>query len=74
MALYAVAALVELRLSRADSVIMFVLFVAQFLLPAVPIRLAFAVIYLTIAIDILVADRRQIPSLLRVLRPRAPEV
>ena len=70
VALYAVAALVQLRLSRADSVIMFVLFVGQFLLPAVPTRLAFAVIYLTIAIDILVAERRQLPSLLRVLRPR----
>jgi cation:H+ antiporter len=68
VALYAVAALVELRLSRADSTIMLVLFVAQFLLPAAPIRLAFAVAYATIAVDILVAERRQIPPLLRVLR------
>ncbi len=72
VALYAVAALVELRLSRADSAIMFILFAGQFLLPAVPIRLAFAVIYATIAIDILVSERHQIPPLLRVLRQRAP--
>jgi hypothetical protein len=53
---------------------MVILFAGRFLLPAVPIRLAFAVIYATIAIDILVSRRHQIPPLLRVLRQRAPRV
>jgi cation:H+ antiporter len=71
VAMYAVAALVELRLSRADSSIMFALFVGQFLLPSIAIRLVFAVVYATIAVDVLVAERRRLPSLVGALRPSA---
>ena len=73
IAMYGVAALVELRLSRADSSIMFILFVGQFLLPSIAVRLLFAVVYATIAVDILVAERRRLPSLVGALRPSARE-
>jgi cation:H+ antiporter len=68
LALYAVAALVRLRVSRADATIMLALFTSQFLLPTVVTRLVLAVIYLVLAIDILVADRRQLRSLAGALR------
>jgi cation:H+ antiporter len=69
VALYAVAALVELRLSRGDSSIMLLLFLAQFLLPSVATRLAFAVVYWALAVDVLIAERRQLPSLVAALLP-----
>jgi cation:H+ antiporter len=69
VALYAVASLIMLRLSRGDSVVMLALFTAQFLLPSVFTRLAFAVIFSVIAADILWAERRHLPLLLATLRP-----
>jgi hypothetical protein len=68
LALYAVAALVRLRVSRADAAIKLALFTSQFLLPAVFTRLVLGVIYLVLAVDILVADRRQLRSLARAPR------
>jgi cation:H+ antiporter len=69
VALYAVASLIMLRLSRGDSAMMLVLFTAQFLLPSVFTRLAFAVVFWIVAIDILWAERRHLPLLLATLRP-----
>ncbi len=69
VALYAVAALVGLRLSRGDAAIMLGLFVAQFLLPAVITRLALAVAFLAIAVDVLVSERRAAMSLFGALFP-----
>jgi cation:H+ antiporter len=60
VALYAVAALLRLRISRGDAGIMLVLFTIQFLLPAVLARLALGVVFLTLAVDILIADRRRL--------------
>jgi hypothetical protein len=60
-----VAALVR---PRADAAIMLALFTSQFLLPTVFTRPVLAVIYLVLAFDILVADRRQLPSLAGALR------
>jgi cation:H+ antiporter len=71
VALYAVASLIMLRLSRADSAMMLALFTAQFLLPAVLSRLAFAVVFWVVAMDILWAERRHLPLLLASLRPAA---
>jgi cation:H+ antiporter len=71
VALYAVAALITLRLSRGDAGIMLVLFSIQFLLPAVVTRLALALAFMTIAIDVLVHERRYLPSLMGALL-RAP--
>jgi cation:H+ antiporter len=69
VALYAVASLIMLRLSRADSAVMLALFLAQFLLPSIFTRLTFAVIFWVIAIDILWAERRHLPLLFATLRP-----
>jgi cation:H+ antiporter len=71
VALYTVASLIMLRLSRADSTVMLVLFMAQFLLPSVITRLVFAVIFWVIAIDILWSERRHLPLLLDTLRRSA---
>jgi cation:H+ antiporter len=71
VALYAVASLLLLRLSRGDSALMLALFTAQFLLPSVFTRLAFAVMFWIVAIDILWAERRQLPLLVAPLRPAA---
>ena len=67
VALYAVAALVTLRLSRGDATIMLGLFAAQFLLPAVVTRLGLAIAFLALAIDVLVHERRSLPALVRAL-------
>src|SRR5829696_2943792 len=69
VALFAVAALIRLRLSRADASIMLGLFAAQFFLPSVFTRSVNALIFLALALDILVAERRRLPPLLRALRP-----
>jgi cation:H+ antiporter len=69
VALYAVASLITLRLSRGDTAIMLTLFSAQFLLPAVVTRLALALAFLAIAIDVLVHERRSVRSLVRELFP-----
>jgi cation:H+ antiporter len=71
VALYAVASLVTLRLSRGDSSIMLALFAAQFLLPGVVTRLVFAVLFWAVALDVLVAERRRVAPLVRALRQPA---
>lgn len=69
VALYAIAALVNLRLSRGDSSIMLGLFAGQFLLPSTFTRLLFALVFWTVALDVLVAERRHLPSLAAALLP-----
>jgi cation:H+ antiporter len=70
VALYAVAALLTLRLSRGDSSIMLAAFAGQLLVPTVVTRLFFAVVFWAVALDILLAERRRLPTLLAALRPR----
>jgi len=70
VALYAVGALVSLRLSRGDAVIMLALFSAQFLLPAVFTRAALALAFTVLAIDVLASERRHVPALVTALVPR----
>jgi cation:H+ antiporter len=60
VALYAVAALISLRLSRGDSSIMLALFAGQLLVPTVFTRLLFALAFWAVAIDVLIADRRRL--------------
>ncbi len=72
VALYAVAALVSLRLSVGDSSIMLALFAGQLLLPSVLTRLLFAIAFWAVALDVLTAERRRLPSLVRALRGPAP--
>jgi cation:H+ antiporter len=71
VALFAVAALVTLRLSRGDASLMFVLFGAQFLLPTGLTRLVIAVVFTVLAVDVLFSERRQLRRLFRALRPVA---
>jgi cation:H+ antiporter len=71
VALYAVASLIMLRLSRGDSAVMLALFTAQFLLPSVFTRFAFAIIFWVVAMDILWSERRHLPLLLSTLRRSA---
>jgi hypothetical protein len=47
---------------------MLVLFTVQFLLPTVLTRLALGVVFTTLAIDILIADRRRLRPLAAALR------
>jgi cation:H+ antiporter len=64
VALYAVAALMSLRLSRGDAAIMLTLFALQFVLPFPVTRLAIALVFLLVALDVLSAERRHLPSLI----------
>jgi cation:H+ antiporter len=68
VALFALAALITLRLKRADASLMLVLFAAQFFLPLGFTRLAIAIVFATVAVDILVSERHQVGPLLRALR------
>jgi cation:H+ antiporter len=69
VARYAVAALMNLRLSRGDSSIMLALFAGQLLLPSVVTRLVFSVMFWAVALDVLAAERRRLPELAAALRP-----
>lgn len=69
VALYAVAALATLRLSRGDSSIMLALFAGQLILPASLTRLAFAIVFIAVAVDVLLSERRALPALAAALRP-----
>jgi cation:H+ antiporter len=69
VALFAVAAFVSLRLSRADSTIMLGLFAAQFIVPSVLVRVAVALVFWTMAVDVLFAERRHLPKLVAALKP-----
>jgi cation:H+ antiporter len=71
VALYAVSALITLRLSRGDATIMLGLFAAQLLLPALLTRLALALAFLVIAVDVLLSERRHVGSLARALLSEA---
>jgi cation:H+ antiporter len=71
VALYAVASLIMLRLSRGDSAVMLALFTGQFLLPSVFTRFAFAIVFWVVAMDILWAERGHVPLLLSTLRRSA---
>jgi cation:H+ antiporter len=70
VALYAVAALVRLQLSRGDATIMLMLFALQFLLPNVFTRGVLAVVFLALAVDVFVSERGGLPSLVSALRAR----
>jgi cation:H+ antiporter len=70
VALYAIAALVSLRLSRGDAAIMLLLSVLQLLLPFPFTRLALALAFLAIGLDVLSSERRQLRPLLDTLLGR----
>jgi cation:H+ antiporter len=63
VALYAVGALISLRLSRGDAAIMLALFALQLVLPFAVTRLALALVFMLVALDVLSAERRHLPAL-----------
>jgi cation:H+ antiporter len=63
VALYAVAALISLRLSRGDAAIMLALFALQLVLPFAVTRLALALAFMLVALDVLSSERQHVPSL-----------
>ena len=72
VALYAVAALVTLRLSKGDASIMLMLFALQFLMPNVFSRGVLAIVFTALAIDIFLAEKRGLPALVSALRAAEP--
>jgi cation:H+ antiporter len=74
VALYAVAALITLRLSRGDAAIMLMLFALQLLLPFVVTRLGLAIGFVVLALDVVSAERSHVRPLVSVLlgRPDGP--
>jgi cation:H+ antiporter len=72
VALYAVAALVSLRLNRGDASLMLILFTAQFVLPLGLTRIVTALIFLALAVDVLISERAQLRPLIGAIRGRAP--
>jgi cation:H+ antiporter len=63
VALYVVAALMSLRHSRGDAAIMLALFALQLVLPFAVTRLALALVFMLVALDVLSAERRHLPAL-----------
>jgi cation:H+ antiporter len=70
-ALLAVSVLVTLRLRRSDATMMLTFYAIQAVIPSVLLRVAFTVIYLTLAVDILLSERWAVPTLARALRARS---
>jgi cation:H+ antiporter len=73
VALYAVSALVQLRLSRGDASIMLMLFSLQFLLPTVFTRGVLALVFTVLAIDVFLSERPAVRALVRAMRPDPPK-
>jgi cation:H+ antiporter len=71
VALYAVASLITLRLSRGDAAIMLMLFALQLMLPFVVTRLGLAVGFVVLALDVLSAERSHVRPLVSVLLGRS---
>jgi cation:H+ antiporter len=73
VALYAVSALVQLRLSRGDASIMLMLFSLQFLLPTVFTRGVLALVFTVLAIDVFLSERPAVRALVSAMRPHPSE-
>lgn len=63
-----VAVLVDLRITRLEAALLFVLFAAQFAFPTPAIRYLIAAVYVVLAVGLLVRRRRHLPALLAVAR------
>jgi cation:H+ antiporter len=73
IALFTIAALITLRLSRADASLMLALFGTQFFLAIGVARLVIGIVFWTLAVDVLVAERGFLRPLLRALRAARAE-
>lgn len=70
VALYAIASLISLRLSRGDAAIMLVMSILQLLLPFPFTRLALGLGFMAIALDVLSSERQYVRPLIGVLLGR----
>ncbi len=67
-ALFAVAVLMSLSLSKREATLMFGLFAGQLVLPFTEARLAFGALFMLLALWWFVSERAEIPALLRTTR------
>ncbi|MGI5212836.1 sodium:proton exchanger [Plantactinospora sp. CA-290183] len=67
--LLGVAILTDLRISRGEAALLFVLFAVQFAIPTQEVRYIVAVAYAALAGVLLVRRRRQLPALARAVWP-----
>ena len=67
-ALFAVAVLMSLSLNNREALLMFGLFLLQLVVPITEARFAFGALFTLLALAWFVAERRQIPMLLRTTR------
>lgn len=65
---FAVAILVSLSISRWEAILLFTLFVIQFVIPVEAIRMVIAVIYMLLATGILIRQRADVVRLVRQAR------
>jgi cation:H+ antiporter len=67
--LLGVAVLADLRISRSEAALLFVLFAVQFAMPTQTVRYVVAVAYAILAGILLVRHRREMPALVRAAWP-----
>ncbi|MEU4817766.1 sodium:proton exchanger [Micromonospora chalcea] len=65
--LLGVAVLADLRLTRAEALLLFGLFAVQFVLPSPNIRYMIAAVYTVLAVALLIRQRRHVPALIKSL-------
>ncbi|MBB4957847.1 sodium:proton exchanger [Micromonospora polyrhachis] len=63
-----VAVLVDLRITRLEAALLFVLFAVQFAFPTPAIRYLIAAVYVVLAVGLLIRRRHHLPELLAVAR------
>lgn len=67
---FGVAVLLDLRITRAEALLLLALFLAQFAVPTPSIRYLVAAAYAVLAAALVVRDRRHLPALVAAGRPR----
>lgn len=66
--IFAVAILLDLKISWKDAVALFILFIVQLMLPSVEVRYTISAIYIILAIPILVKKRHEIVESFRAVK------
>ncbi|MEV1286207.1 sodium:proton exchanger [Micromonospora sp. NPDC049679] len=69
--LLGVAVLADLRVTRSEAALLFILFAMQFVVPTPGVRYLIAIGYTVLAVVLLVRHRRHLPALARAARPTA---
>jgi cation:H+ antiporter len=66
--LFAVAILMSLSLNAREAALMFLLFIGQLFFPQPEIRWAFGILYVVLALGWLIAERRDVPRLMKTAK------